>query len=105
VAPQANEPLQGQFTPPTKGAHINKATISTETATIPSRPSQQSITILQPTTNSNHLTIDTGEEINPSENHPKEIHDHAQRLLCVFSDDGMKETSFHVTDFAGLYPV
>jgi hypothetical protein len=25
-------------------------------------------------------------------------------LFCVFSDDGMKEKSYHVMDFAGLYP-
>jgi hypothetical protein len=61
--------------------------------------------ILQPTTNSNHPARDTSKEINPSKRDPKEIHDHAQRLLHVFSNDRMKETSFHVTDFAGLYPV
>ncbi len=72
---------------------------------IPSRPSQQSEFILQPTTNSNHRTSDTSKEINPSKNQPKEIHDCTQRLLRVFSDEGMKETSFHVTNFAGLYPV
>jgi hypothetical protein len=26
-------------------------------------------------------------------------------LFCVLSDDGMKEMSYHVSDFAGLYPV
>ena len=68
MAPQANEPLQDQSTPPNKGVCINKTAISTETATIPIRPSQQSISILQSTTNSNHLACDTIEEINPSKN-------------------------------------
>jgi hypothetical protein len=94
VAPQDNEPLQDQPTPPNKGVRINKTTISTEAATIPTRPSQQSKSILQPTTNSNHPACDTSKEINPSKNQPKEIHDCAQRLLHVFSNNGMKETSF-----------
>jgi hypothetical protein len=105
VAPKANEPLQVQSKSPNKGVCTNKTAISTETATIPIRPSQQSRSILQSTTNSDHPTCDTGKEINPSKNRPKEIHGCSQRLLCVYSNDGMKETSFHVTDFAGLYPV
>jgi hypothetical protein len=36
---------------------------------------------------------------------PKEIHDRSQKLICMFSDDGMEETSYHVIDFAGLYPI
>ncbi len=36
---------------------------------------------------------------------PKEIHDCPQKLFRVFSVDGMEETSYHVIDFAGLYPV
>jgi hypothetical protein len=38
VAPQVNEPLQDQSTPPNKGVCINETSISTETATIPIRP-------------------------------------------------------------------
>ncbi len=107
MAHQANEPLQDQSTPPKRGVCINETTISTETATIPTRSSQQSKSIFQQTTKSNHLACDaaTGKEINPSKNQPKEIHDCTQMLLRVFSKDVMKETSYHVTDFAGLYPV
>jgi hypothetical protein len=35
----------------------------------------------------------------------KEVHNRTNMLFRVFSDDGMKEMSYHVTDFAGLYPV
>jgi hypothetical protein len=68
VAPQAKKPLQGHSTPPTNGVHISKTIISTETASIPSRPSQQSKSILQATTNRDHPTSDTGEKVNPSKN-------------------------------------
>jgi hypothetical protein len=40
-----------------------------------------------------------------SEGRPSEIHDCDQMLYCVFSKDGMKEATYHVTDFAGFYPV
>jgi hypothetical protein len=36
---------------------------------------------------------------------PKEIHDRSQLLLQVYSEDNMKETCYHVEDFAGLYPI
>jgi hypothetical protein len=32
------------------------------------------------------------------------MHDRTNMLFRVFSDDGMKETSYHVSGFAGLYP-
>jgi hypothetical protein len=37
--------------------------------------------------------------------HIKEVHDRQNMLFTAYSDNGMKETSYHVTDFAGLYPV
>jgi hypothetical protein len=103
--PKPTNLYKNQATPQNKGVRINETAISTETATIPIRPSQQSKSILQSTTNSDHPACNTGEEINPSKNQPKEIHDCAQKLLHVYSNDGMKETSFHETDLAGLYPV
>jgi hypothetical protein len=36
---------------------------------------------------------------------PKEIHNCSQKLSRVFSNDGTEETSYHIIDFAGLYPV
>ena len=41
----------------------------------------------------------------PTEELPQEIYDRDQKLYQVFSDDGLKETAYHVTDFAGFYPV
>jgi hypothetical protein len=41
----------------------------------------------------------------PSDDWPQAIHDKDQKLYQVFSDDGQKETAYHVTDFAGFYPV
>jgi hypothetical protein len=35
----------------------------------------------------------------------KEIHDRSNKLFKEYSNDGMKTASYHVTDFAGLYPV
>jgi hypothetical protein len=37
--------------------------------------------------------------------HVKEVHDCQNMLFTMYSDNGMKETSYHVMDFAGLYPV
>jgi hypothetical protein len=36
---------------------------------------------------------------------PKEIHDHSQKLFRMFSNNQTEETSYHVIDFAGLYPI
>jgi hypothetical protein len=41
----------------------------------------------------------------PTDGRTRKIHDQDQKLYCVFSKDGMKETAYHVTDFAGFYPV
>ena len=41
----------------------------------------------------------------PTEGPPSKIHDRNQKLYQVFSKDGLRETAYHVTDFAGFYPV
>jgi hypothetical protein len=46
-----------------------------------------------------------GEEDPPTKEQPREIYDQERKLYHVFSEDGMKETAYHVTDFAGFYPV
>ena len=38
-----------------------------------------------------------------TDDRPREIHDRDQKLYRDFSDDGLKETAYHVTDFAGFY--
>jgi hypothetical protein len=40
-----------------------------------------------------------------SKSHLKETHGQTNKLFHVFSDNGMKEKSYHVMDSAGLYPV
>ena len=37
--------------------------------------------------------------------HVKEVHYHKNMLFKEYSNDGMKETCYHVSGFAGLYPV
>jgi hypothetical protein len=41
----------------------------------------------------------------PTEDCPREIYDRVQKLYRVFSDDGLKETAYHIIDFAGFYPI
>ncbi len=41
----------------------------------------------------------------PSEGRPRKIYDQDRNLYRVFSDNGVKETAYHVTNFAGSYPV
>ena len=37
--------------------------------------------------------------------HIKEIHDRKNMLVKEYSEDGLKKTCFHVSGFAGLYPM
>ncbi len=41
----------------------------------------------------------------PTNDRPREIQDRDQKLYQVFSDDGLKETTYHIMDFTGFYPV
>jgi hypothetical protein len=41
----------------------------------------------------------------PTEDRPQEILDKEQKLYQVYTDDGLKETAYHVVDFAGFYPI
>jgi hypothetical protein len=41
----------------------------------------------------------------PTEDRPREILDKEQKLYRVYTDDGLKETAYHVIDFAGFYPI
>jgi hypothetical protein len=41
----------------------------------------------------------------PTKGRTSKIYDQYQKLYRVFSEDGMKKTAYHVTDFAGFYPV
>ncbi len=41
----------------------------------------------------------------PTKGRTSKIYDRDQKLYCVFSEDGMKETAYHMMDFAGFYPI
>ena len=41
----------------------------------------------------------------PTGDRPREILDKEQKLYRVYSNDGLKETAYHVIDFAGFYPI
>jgi hypothetical protein len=107
-APATNKETDVEDSPQTR------VRISNVTETVDADPSPAALpttrrSILQPTAlgaskNSNTSLSDV-EASNNNNQHVKEVHDHSNMLFKVYSDDGMKATSFHVTDFAGLYPV
>ncbi len=64
--------------------------------------------ILQPTLLAVSQSSNTSLSDNKASNnktHVKEAHDRSNMLFKVHSDNIMKVTSYHITDFAGLYPV
>jgi hypothetical protein len=107
VSPQANKSPQDQTTPASRSVHINETTTLVDITTTTTGTSQHRQSILLSTNNSNPPTPKAApEEVNPtSENRPREIYNRNQMLLQVFSNDGMKESCYHVTNFAGLYLV
>jgi hypothetical protein len=95
-------------TPPTRGVRTSKTATIVDVDTTPAVSSTSRKSILQ------LATMNTTQGFNPalandddsqSKSHLKEIHDQTNQLFCIFSDDGMKEKNYHVTDFAGLYLV
>ncbi len=72
----------------------------------PNPPSRRSI--LQPTTKGTSHSLNSSisdDDDSQNKTHIKEVHDRSNMLFKEYSDDGVKETSYHVTDFSGLYPV
>ncbi len=97
----------GMEVSPQAHVRISKSTTTAEAETTPIALSTSQRLILQSASKS------TTQESNPSISdneasqkkiHLKEIHDHTNMLFHVFSDNGMKDTSYHVSDFAGLSP-
>ncbi len=87
---------------------ISKATITVEAEPMPAAPTTSRRLILQsaPTgvsQGSNSSISD--DDASQSKNHIKEMHDCTNMLFQVFNNDRMKEICYHVSDFAGLYPV
>ncbi len=108
ASPQANESPNTQTTPPSRSVRINKtATLAETMANLSEGTSQGCQSILLSATSSNPPTTKPeAEEVSPtSKGRPSEIHHHNQMLYHVFSKDGMKEAAYHVTNFAGFYPV
>jgi hypothetical protein len=108
ASPQANKPPQNQTTSPSRSVRINEtATLVVTMMNLSGGTSQRCQSILLSASNCNPPTTEPEpKEASPmSESRPSEIHDRDQMLYHVFSKDGMKEIAYHVTDFAGLYPV
>jgi hypothetical protein len=107
VSPQANESPQDQTTPASRSVRINETATLVDIAMTTTGTSQHCQSILLSTNNSNPPTPGAApEEMNPtSKNRPIKIYDSKQMLLRVFSNNGIKESCYHVTDFAGFYLV
>jgi hypothetical protein len=89
--------------------HISKTTTTVEvnpTSTALTRTSRRSNiqSDSKSTTQESNSSI-SDDKTSQSRSHLKEVHNRTNMLFRVFSDEGMKEMSYHVTDFAGLYPV
>jgi hypothetical protein len=88
--------------------HISKTTETVDVNLSPAAATTSRRSILQSTTKStSHSSNSSISNVNASQNKTliKEVHDQSNMLFKEYSDDGMKDTSYHVTDFAGLYPV
>ncbi len=87
---------------------ISEATVTVEAEPMPAAPTmsrrlilQSALTGLSQGSNSSISDDDTSQH----KKHIKEVHNRTNMLFRVFINDGMKEISYHVSDFAGLYPV
>jgi hypothetical protein len=96
---------QDHATPPTRVVSISKTATTVDLDATPAVSSTSCKSILQ------LGTMNTTQEFNPaltnndygqSISHLKEINDQTNKLFHVFNDDGMKEKSYHMTDFTGL---
>ncbi len=87
--------------------------ISNATEVVENNPSPTATTssrrlILQSTANITSQSLNSSvsdNDVSQSKTHLKEMHDRFNLLYKEYSDNGMKESSYHVTNFAGLYPI
>jgi hypothetical protein len=85
---------------------IDETAREVEPSTTPARLSSRCCKwILHSNNNNNPLNNENNKVTATSAAQLKEIHDCSQKLFHVFSVDGMEETSYHVINFKGLYPV
>jgi hypothetical protein len=102
--PSGNEQQQ---TPSNKGVRINETAVHVELVMMPAGSTPRRCkSILHSSTNTRPPDHEDEDKVlTTTTTQPKEIHDCSQKLFRVFSNDGMEETSYHVIDFAGLYPI
>jgi hypothetical protein len=99
---------QDHATPPTRGVRISKTATTVDADATPAVSSTSRKLILQLAvrrTTQEFYRAPADDDDGQSKSHLKKIHDRTNKLFRVFSGNGMKEKSYHVTDFAGLYPV
>ena len=74
----------------------------------PAAPTTSRRLILQSTTTSvsqDSNSLISNDVASHNMTHIKEVHNHSNVLFKVFSNGGMKETNYHITEFAGLHSV
>ncbi len=87
---------------------ISKATVTVEVEPTPDAATTSRRLILQSAStgvSQGSTSSISNDNISQSKSHLKEVHDRINKLFHEFSDNGMKEMSYDVSDFAGLYPV
>ncbi len=115
VSPQASNVTDTRSTPPSRSVRINETAI---TASSPEGISQgranspKGISLGQQSflmsSSTSVLATNKPEEYDassPTKGRTSKIYDRDQKLYRVFSEDGMNETAYHMTDFAGFYTV
>jgi hypothetical protein len=98
----------GKEESPQARVRISEAPVSADANRMPAAPTTSRRSILQSTltgASQGSTSSMSDDETSHSKSHIKQVHDRTNMLFQVFSDNAMKETSYHVSDFAGLYPV
>jgi hypothetical protein len=79
--------------------------ISQRTAVSPANTARQSILLSSARSGSSTKDPEDDGGYTSTKDRLREIYDRDQKLYRVFSNDGLKETAYHVIDFAGFYPI
>ena len=112
IAPQDNTTeTVTQSSPLSRSVRISKtATTGTTTGGIPQgtaitphNATHKSILLSSARSASTNKDLKDDNNNTPTNNWPREIHDRDQKLYQVFSNNGLKKTAYHVTDFTGFY--
>ena len=65
----------------------------------------QSILLSSAKNSSSTTNLEDDSKDTPNKDRPRQILERDQKLYQVYSDDGLKETAYHVVNFAGLHPI